>query len=54
MFSGIVAAVLKMAAILNLSKATKIVNDNYPLQSGQRSGFIEIEQKMPVYEGECG
>ena len=29
-------AIFKMAAILKLSKATKIVNDNYPLQSGHK------------------
>jgi hypothetical protein len=36
MFLGIMATILKMAAILKLSKATKIVNDNYPLQSGHK------------------
>jgi hypothetical protein len=32
-FLGTTAAILKMAAILKLSMATKIVEDNYPLQS---------------------
>jgi hypothetical protein len=36
MFLGIMAAILKMVAILKLSKATKIVNDIYPLQSGHK------------------
>jgi hypothetical protein len=36
MFWGIVAAILKMAAILKLSENTKIVNDNDPLQSGHK------------------
>ena len=35
-FLGITVAILKMAAILKLSKATKIVNNNYPLQSGHK------------------
>jgi hypothetical protein len=35
MFLGM-AAILKMVAILKLSKAIKIVNDNYPLQSGHK------------------
>jgi hypothetical protein len=35
-FLGTMAAILKMTAILKLSKATKIVEDNYPLQSGHK------------------
>jgi hypothetical protein len=36
MFLGTMAAILKMVAILKLSKATKVVKDNYPLQSGHK------------------
>jgi hypothetical protein len=35
-FLGTMAVILKMATILKLSKATKIVEDNYPLQSGHK------------------
>jgi hypothetical protein len=35
-FFRTMAAILKIAAIFKLSKATKIVEDNYPLQSGHR------------------
>jgi hypothetical protein len=35
-FLGTMAAILKMAAILELLKAIKIVEDNYPLQSGHK------------------
>jgi hypothetical protein len=40
-FSGIMAAILKMAAMLKLLKATKIVIDNYPLQSGHKITTID-------------
>jgi hypothetical protein len=51
MFLGIVAAILKMAAIWKLSKNTKIVNDNYSLQSGHK--FTTTDQVSSRLNTKC-
>jgi hypothetical protein len=51
MFWGIVAAIFKMAAILKLSKANKIVNNNYSLQSGHK--FTSIDQVSMGLNKKC-